>query len=466
MHYGITYNVFDYAFDKHWYMATDMTSCPSKLFQKPPTMDELPVEPGSQEHRRLSVALSVAQGLYDATRDHAVRVCGIESPVDPERIRYRCKPNEANIVICTQKGPNEIDPPPPPRGAGVALRGGAGGAGGAGGEGACADKEEACCDWAGKGECDKNADFMLLSCAKACGRCAKAAGSCLKKDKEKAAAAGTERPPAPVVISDALPTVRVPRKGAKGSKGGKGGAKEQEHEHVDPALAHQVPERKLKPHVAGATHAAGGGHKKATPGKLRVRPGGKLPDGESAPEADTQPQEEAEAEEEEEEEEEAEEEEEEAEAEEKPAAEEEEEEAEAEEEEAAEEEEDASDASRDDVAALLNDSDADGATAARYTRARIMAERSSTDDGEDEDSESGRGAAARRAGRVRAAAWWAIALACGGACILRRRRSASTRAGLSSGAKARLAVAAAPGGAGSGRGSSGGSDFGADRKGV
>ena len=121
MHYGITYNVGDYAFDKHWFMSTDMTSCPSKLFQKPPAVADLGVEPGSQEHRRLSVALSVAQGLYDATRAHAISACGIKRPQDPPQIRYKCAPNADNVVICTPRREGEPPDPPPPVKARVVL---------------------------------------------------------------------------------------------------------------------------------------------------------------------------------------------------------------------------------------------------------------------------------------------------------------------------------------------------------
>lgn len=80
MHYGITYNVMHYAFDKHWYMSTDMTSCPGKRFQKPPDLDTLPVMKDSPEYRRMDVALSVGRGLYESSRMHAIEVCGAKGP--------------------------------------------------------------------------------------------------------------------------------------------------------------------------------------------------------------------------------------------------------------------------------------------------------------------------------------------------------------------------------------------------
>ena len=35
----------------------------------------------------------------------------------------------------------------------------------------CADKEQACPDWAAKGECEKNPASMLALCPQACGTC-------------------------------------------------------------------------------------------------------------------------------------------------------------------------------------------------------------------------------------------------------------------------------------------------------
>ena len=35
----------------------------------------------------------------------------------------------------------------------------------------CADKEQACPDWAAKGECEKNPASMLSLCAASCGTC-------------------------------------------------------------------------------------------------------------------------------------------------------------------------------------------------------------------------------------------------------------------------------------------------------
>ena len=394
MHYGVTYNVFDYAFDKHWYMTTDMTSCPSKLFQKPPTLASLPVQPGSAEHRRLDVALSVAWGLYEATREHAINACGIAEPEDPAQVRYKCAANADNVVVCRQRPEGEYDPPPPPGtkllGAdtpfvGAKLRGGGG---------ACSDDNEACCGWAETGECAKNAGFMLQTCARACGLCPKGKGSCLR-------ASDTPPPPAPVAISDAKPT-----------KGGKGGtpALPPAPRHVDPALAHQVPERKLKPHVAGAHVGKGAGK-----GKAKARPAAEEPVLEEEEEAENEEQEEVVEEE-------------------QPGVEEEEapqvEEAEAEEEVEAETEPEEEPKPR--------------------PRGRIAIERSRDAFLSTSDSSSDAAASRRLGHRIALAAWPAgAACACLGLRVARKRRAAAR--GHGGHARSRLSVAASPAGRMQGR---------------
>jgi hypothetical protein len=57
LHYGITYNIDDYAFDKHWHRSLDVTTCPGKLFEKPMRKEDLRDPPNSKERRRKEVAL-------------------------------------------------------------------------------------------------------------------------------------------------------------------------------------------------------------------------------------------------------------------------------------------------------------------------------------------------------------------------------------------------------------------------
>ena len=43
MHYGLIFTISDlYAFDKHWHYASDMLTCPGKLFHQPPAYEDLP----------------------------------------------------------------------------------------------------------------------------------------------------------------------------------------------------------------------------------------------------------------------------------------------------------------------------------------------------------------------------------------------------------------------------------------
>ena len=51
LHYGITYHVDEYAFDKHWYMGggprNDFTTCPGRVFDKPPDASALLEDPAA-----------------------------------------------------------------------------------------------------------------------------------------------------------------------------------------------------------------------------------------------------------------------------------------------------------------------------------------------------------------------------------------------------------------------------------
>ena len=97
---------------------------------------------------------------------------GIEDPPDPHYDRYKCTIGSNNINQCSRlmdDVPTESVPP------GVIVyprKGKAGTSPAAGLRGACEDAQETCCSWASKGECDRNAAFMKVSCRAACGECA------------------------------------------------------------------------------------------------------------------------------------------------------------------------------------------------------------------------------------------------------------------------------------------------------
>jgi len=249
MHYGLTFHVGEYAFDKHWFMMTDMTSCPSSLFNRPPTMEQLraggytpALEGGSAEERRVDAALAVAWGLYNATRAHAIRTCHIDNPADPEETRYRCSTNDANVVLCSKKERSEWNSPPPPLAlpSPPALRG------------------------------EKSPELAPLLVEE------KAPEEKAPEEKAPEETEPQALPPPPVVAA-AEPSETAPRP---------------EQGHDDPALAPQkvAPERVLKPHVnvrvltpeekaeeAGLAEAAGEGEKAAPPPPKPKRKGKKPP---------------------------------------------------------------------------------------------------------------------------------------------------------------------------------------------
>ena len=192
LHYGITYHVDEYAFDKHWYMGggprNDFTTCPGRVFDKPPDASALLEDPGSLERRRKEVALVVARGLYDATKWWSREHCGKELP-DPPHRAFKCSTNrDTNVVSCKELRGGELSRAREDerarglrggaraRGGGTMTRGGGGIIAGDGGEGekqtACGDDAgDDCCGWARDGECEKNPGFMLVRCAKSCDAC-------------------------------------------------------------------------------------------------------------------------------------------------------------------------------------------------------------------------------------------------------------------------------------------------------
>ena len=198
LHYGITYHVDEYAFDKHWYMGggprNDFTTCPGRVFDKPPDPSALLEEPGSLERRRKEVALVVARGLYDATKWWSREHCGKELP-DPPHRAFKCSTNrDTNVVSCKELRGGELSRAREDERA-RGLRGGARARGGGGGgttmtrggggiiagdgdpEGekqtaSCGDDAgDDCCGWARDGECENNPGFMLVRCAKSCDAC-------------------------------------------------------------------------------------------------------------------------------------------------------------------------------------------------------------------------------------------------------------------------------------------------------
>ena len=266
MHYGVTYSQGWYAFDKHWYMMTDMTSCPGQMFQRPPTPEELGLVPGTKEYRHSDVALSVAWGLHNATKHHIITACGISDPPDPPQRRYRCVTGANSVVVCNERAADDLDPPPPPptspppraeeQQAAAMLRGA---------DAAelvvvsaapvlvknadlppqaCVDAVPECCAWAAQGDCEQNPSFMAKRCPRACGLCGPGVG--------KPPGAACDTATSGVASRRGDPPVVV-------VKGGGGGGEGAAREHLDPAEREQsfTPDRVILPHDGQAQeHAA------------------------------------------------------------------------------------------------------------------------------------------------------------------------------------------------------------------
>mmetsp|Transcript_28895 Transcript_28895/g.71319 ORF Transcript_28895/g.71319 Transcript_28895/m.71319 type:complete len:623 (-) Transcript_28895:667-2535(-) len=162
LHYGITYNVDDYAFDKHWYMGSDFTTCPGRIFNKPMRPEELVNKPGSMEYRRKTVALTVASSLYEATKWWSGHHCNRTLP-DPQKQSYSCSTMSNGVVSCLEVKDTNAHSELLQRLRGAGLEEDT--------REVCKEDNNKCCDWAAGGECDKNPSYMLDSCQMSCNLC-------------------------------------------------------------------------------------------------------------------------------------------------------------------------------------------------------------------------------------------------------------------------------------------------------
>ena len=137
LHYGLTFNVLDYAFSKHWYHGFTLGCPDQELFQRPP--DPSALRTRGMLRRRDEITLHCAWGLYNATRGYAMERCGVKDPRDPPKKSYACRKDSLGVLTCEERRGDDT------------FRGE---------ESTCQDTNEACCDWASKGECDRNPTFM------------------------------------------------------------------------------------------------------------------------------------------------------------------------------------------------------------------------------------------------------------------------------------------------------------------
>ena len=150
MHYGLLFNVDYYAFDKHRYqgrLGDAVTHCPGVPFPRPPPYSSLHEVEGTAEHRTKMLSLYTGHVLHNATYELVRQNCR----PDVQRVPYTqemCSTDKNNVMSCHLRRQGEALPPPK-----------------------CTNDHKNCCDWALHGECEKNREFMGVSCQAACKFC-------------------------------------------------------------------------------------------------------------------------------------------------------------------------------------------------------------------------------------------------------------------------------------------------------
>lgn len=193
LHYGLTFNVLDYAFSKHWYHGFTLGCPDQELFQRPP--DPSALRTRGMLRRRDEITLHCAWGLYNATRGYAMERCGVKDPRDPPKKSYACRKDSLGVLTCEERRGDDT------------FRGE---------ESTCQDTNEACCDWASKGECDRNPTFMSESCPLSCDQCpdVRCPSKCCPPDAPRE----EDVAPAAIPVRDAVeerPTVEKPIEDAR-----------------------------------------------------------------------------------------------------------------------------------------------------------------------------------------------------------------------------------------------------------
>lgn len=103
IHYGITFYVDDYAFDKHWF--NDLTTCPGRNIDLPLSLEEISYQrenDGEEAFRRNSLALYAPQVIHEALEDHRRVYCNssVASEVTQQfRHKYECE-KPRGIIQC------------------------------------------------------------------------------------------------------------------------------------------------------------------------------------------------------------------------------------------------------------------------------------------------------------------------------------------------------------------------------
>lgn len=163
MHYGLTFSVAGttrtWAFEKKWFLHENILTCPPNVFQRPPTMAELPDPPDCLSRRTKELALHVGWGLHNATRQWGKEACKLspEDLPDPPRENYECyEQQNPRVYKCELAHVSNHEP-------------------------LCRDMpSKPCCNWAKTGECASNPNWMLHNCPLSCGRCPTEPKGCLE----------------------------------------------------------------------------------------------------------------------------------------------------------------------------------------------------------------------------------------------------------------------------------------------
>ncbi len=94
IHYGITFYVDEYAFDKHWFQDLTSGECPGTNIGLPLSLEEIAHKrgeaDGAREFRRSALALYAPQMVHAALQDHQRRRCGRAAPP----FRHKCVLNK------------------------------------------------------------------------------------------------------------------------------------------------------------------------------------------------------------------------------------------------------------------------------------------------------------------------------------------------------------------------------------
>ncbi|QDZ17981.1 peptidyl serine alpha-galactosyltransferase [Chloropicon primus] len=190
IHYGITFFVDDYAFDKHWFQ--DLTTCPGKNIDYPLTLAEIAYkkETDPRDYRRSALALYAPQILHEALEIHQRDYCHAQVSAR-FRHEYECA-SPQGIIMCNATTVLEGEVlrsrirANEGAGGGTKARGPEAGRGGSDPEvlpaSDCKDDNDLCCDWARSGECQANAPYMMDQCKASCGVCGPS--SCTKAAEE------------------------------------------------------------------------------------------------------------------------------------------------------------------------------------------------------------------------------------------------------------------------------------------